>query len=583
MAVSCCAAIGIRRERNTEVIAMNAFRSKDDMYHPEHVALSLSPASLQSSPIAIRRPFSSSRNELRTVTEEVTKLSTSPQRLLFERTEPVPKHPLRPSQPCREPATDGILTRMRPILTRSTAVSSKSDSSLAKAYMNPRSRDRHLPLKSCIKKRAKSDTFTSLDGSRWNTEDHDSKTLCRIKTVDFGGSGSKPCPQVSSTVIMPKSLHQASKHDVKTLSRPTGKRRRAASNSLLCPNTIRIIKSSVADPAITRTDVHVVAITPSWDAHDITNEEEPDTATPTMQVIETKNSSYEVIWDDVPLEQKVRGRGRRSSSASHSLEMVSPSARRGLERVNSKLTGWFGSWNSASDSFKPTIVVFPDDDGRTTGFDCAAEDREDLPLLAPPNSQVTSTTSSCHPSRPASVPLNGVVSGGDVSRGDVMDETLPYVGQYLLQPSEQSLLVRNREIQRKGRWNRHSTKARHLSSLEETDTRFHDHRDSVTIAHARLIHSGYVSPKPFERQDSYEIAKKRKHIRSQAASVESAYSQPKESSIEALDLVTNNDSAKESLLAVKEHAAQALKNGKPASILRSPNYGTDQRHLRIVE
>ncbi|EUC50274.1 hypothetical protein COCMIDRAFT_68353, partial [Bipolaris oryzae ATCC 44560] len=570
---------GIRREQKTEVTALNAFRSKDDMYCPAHVALSLSPTSLKSSSPAIQWPFSSSRKELGAVTEEATKPSMSSQSLLPERVEPVPKHPPRPSQPCRKPATDGMLTTMRPILTRPTAVRSNSDPDLAKSYMNPRSRDRHLPLRSCIKKRAKSDTFTSLDGLRRNTGNHEAKALCRIKTVDFEGGGSKPSSQVSSTVSILKSLDQASKHDVKTLPRPTCKRRRAASNSLSCPNTIHATKSSVADPAITRTDVHVVAITPAWDAHDITNEEGPDPATPTMQVIETKTSSYEVIWDDVPLERKVRGRGRRSSSASHSLEMVSPSARRGLERVNSKLAGWFGSWNSASDSFKPTIVVFPDDDGRTTGFDCAAEDREDLPLLAPPNSQVTSTTSSCHPSRPASVPLNGVVSSGDVPRGDVMDETLLYVGQNLLQSSEHSLLVRSPEIQRKGRWNKHSTKTRHLSSLEETDTRFHGHGDSVTVAHARLTRSGNVSPKPFERQDSYEIAKKRKHIRNQAESVESGYSQPKESSIEALDLVTSNDTTKQSLLAVKAHAAQALKNGKLASILRSPNYSTDQRHL----
>lgn len=570
---------GTRREKRTEITALNAFQSKDDMHHPEHAAVSLSPTSLQPSPITIRWPLISSRNGLVIVAEEATKPFASSQSLLFERTEPVPKHPLRPSQPCRKPATDGMLTRMRPILTRSTAVRSNSDPDLAKAYMNPRSRDRHLPLKSCIKKRAKYDTITSLSGLRRNTEDHDSKALCHIKTVDFERSGSKPSSQVSSTVIIPKSLHQTSKHEAKPLSRPTNTRRRAASNYISCPNTIHTMKSSVADPAITRTDVHVVAITPSWDAHDITNEEGPDPATPTMQVIETKTSSCEVIWDDVPLEQKVRGRGRRSSSASHSLEMVSPSARRGLERVNFKLAGWLGSWNSASDSFKPTIVVFPDDDDRTTGFDCAADDKDDLPLLAPPNSQVTSTASSCHPSRPASVPLNGVVSSGDVSRGDAMDETSPYVGQNLLQPSEQSLLVRNPEIQRKGRWNKHPTKTRHLSSLEETDTRFHGHGDSVTVAYARFIRSGNVSPKPFERQNSYEIAKKRKNTRNQAASVESAYSQPKESSIEDLDVVTNNDTAKESLLAVKEHAAQALKKGKPASILRSPNYGTDQRHL----
>ncbi|EMD89008.1 hypothetical protein COCC4DRAFT_138175 [Bipolaris maydis ATCC 48331] len=543
---------GISRDQKTAVTALNAFRSKDGMYHPEHATASLSPTSLQPSPIAIQWPLSSSRNGLMTVAEEATKSSASSQSPLFERAEPVSKHSGR-SQPYPRPATDGMLTRIRPLLTRSTAVRSNSDPDLAKTYLNPRSRDRHLPLKSCMKKRAKSDTITSLGGIQRKTEDHDSKDLCRIKTVDFEGSGSKPSSHVSSTVVIPKSLHQTSNHDAKTLSRPTNTRRRSISNSPSCPKIIGTTKSSAADPAITRTDVHVVAITPSWDTPDIVNEEGSDPATPTMQVIETKTSSYEVIWDDVPLEQRVRGRGRRSSSASHSLEMASPSARRGLERVNSKLVRWFGSWNSASDCFKPTIVVFPDDDGRTTGFDCAADDKEDEPLLAPPNSQVTSTASSCHPSRPASVPLNGIVSTGDVLRGDDMDETFPDVGQNLLQPPEQSLPVRNPEIQHKGRWNKHPVKTRHLSSLEETDTRFHGHRDSVTIAHARLIRSGHVSPKPLKGQDSYEIAKKRKHMRNQAASIESAYSPPKASSIEALDLVTNHDTAKESKSTLHRH------------------------------
>ncbi|KAJ4382016.1 hypothetical protein N0V86_002342 [Didymella sp. IMI 355093] len=104
-----------------------------------------------------------------------------------------------------------------------------------------------------------------------------------------------------------------------------------------------------------------------------------------MQIVESGNGSYEVVWDDVPPEHSVRTQ-RRSSSANQALGAASAGTK-GLERVNTKLTEWSGTWNTSSDSFKPTIVVFPDDDGRRPHFECAIVDDEDIEIFAPPNSE----------------------------------------------------------------------------------------------------------------------------------------------------------------------------------------------------
>ncbi|KAF3036158.1 hypothetical protein E8E12_002931 [Didymella heteroderae] len=138
---------------------------------------------------------------------------------------------------------------------------------------------------------------------------------------------------------------------------------------------------------MTRTDVHVIAIAPSpsrfggLDTKRQGNFEETDAATPTVQIVESGNGSYEVV----PPEHSARTR-RRSSSASQALEAASTGTK-GLERVNTKLTEWSGTWNTPFDFFKPTIVVFPDDDVRRPQFECAIVDDEDIDIFAPPNSE----------------------------------------------------------------------------------------------------------------------------------------------------------------------------------------------------
>ena len=300
-----------------------------------------------------------------------------------------------------------------------------------------------------------------------------------------------------------------------------------------------------------------------------------------MQIIETKSGSYEVIWDDVPSEHNIRMRGRRSSSASHSLETVSPGARRGLERVNSKLAGWAGTWNSPSEGFKPTIVVFPDDDGRATSYDCDVEDEEEVSTLSvPPNSQMTSVTSSNHVSRPTSAPLTRTVSREEMSLRTALHEIKPQVSHDMLQPPEQSLVVPSHDAHPGCGKAKQAGMVRQLSNLEEADIRFCGHRDSVTIAHSRLVHSGKVSPELFERRDSVALARKRMHNRNHAARVQN---RSKRLSAEDLNHLMSGGIPEVRLPVVKARVRQALEKGESPSILRPPQEATDQRHIRIVE
>ncbi|RAR05089.1 hypothetical protein DDE82_004107 [Stemphylium lycopersici] len=551
----------VRNERLTATAALNAIRFKDDERHLDHSA----------HPNA-RWSIGSSQTVLRSASHDPTTSSTSLERQLGE--VPISSNELshRHGQLRRRPTVDDPLTRTRPVPTRSTPVRSSSNPNLAKAFANPRTREHELPLKPCIKNKAKSATTASPGGIVQDTTDVERRILRRVKTVDFEESGSRTSILLPRVDVTLESATDSPMHAAKTISVPTRNPGKAVKKSPSCPNTISIVKSSVADQAVTRTD----------NAQDVTNDDVPDPATPTMQIIETKSGSYEVIWDDVPSEYSIRMRDRRSSSASHSLETVSPGAGRGLERVNSKLAGWAGTWNSPSDCFRPTIVVFPDDDGRAKRYDCAVEDEdeEDLTLLVPPNSQMTSATSSNHVSRPTSAPLTRTVSREGISLRTALHETQPQVSHDMLQPPEQSLVVPSPDIQLGGGKAKQAIMVRQLSNLEEADMRFCRHRDSVTIAHSRLVHSGKVSPEPFERRDSVAIARKRMHNRNQAERVQN---RTKRLSAEDLNHLMSGGIPEVTLPAIKARARQALEKGESPLIRRPSQGATDQRHIRIVE
>ena len=457
---------------------------------------------------------------------------------------------------------------------------SSSEPDPARALANPRTRPYNMTLKPCIKKKAKSTTTTPPGELQQNTVSLEPKFLRRVKTVDFEETGSKPSLSLPQVINTPVSSAKPI-YDCGDSARFANNQTETVKRCPSYPNTTSTAKGTVAEPATTRTDVHVIAITPSWNAGDLANDDGADPATPTMQIVETKSGSYEVVWNDVPHEHTIRTRGRRSSSASHALEGIDPSARRGLERVNSKLAGWSGTWNSPSDSFRPTIVVFPDDDGRAVRYDCTVDDEGDPTAVVPPNSLMTSGAPSRIPSRPVSVPTTRTVSCEEISLRDALQETPPHSPRAGSPPLKQSLVVPSIEI--RGRKTKPSAVVRNLSNLDEADTKFRDHRDSVTIAHARLVHSGSVSPELFAHRSSVSLKKKRMHARNHAASAARTVSRQKEVSAEALGLFADEDISAVTLPIVIEHATQAPGSSSSASIPQPPQQAANKRHIRIVE
>lgn len=457
-----------------------------------------------------------------------------------------------------------------------SSIRPNSDPDLREAHEESKEKsDRNMPLKLCSKQKAKSASTTppsrSLTGSKSSLE---TQKLRRMKTVDFEEAISTPVPsQVRNS---------------ETLRNHRSETEKPSKQGPLCLGMVDVARSSPACPAVTRTDVHVIAIAPTssrhsfWDSSPLRDDVETGPATPTMQIVESSNGSYEVIWDDVLPEDVARVR-RRSSSASQALEAISKTGTKGLERVNTKLTEWSGTWNAPSDPFKPTIVVFPDDDGRRPQAECAIVDDEDIKIFAPPNSGRVSAVHSRHPSRPVSAPMSRATSRDRISMNTLPKDTLT---ECFNTPTEQPLFVPDPDI-----WSGHLAAARRkigmpnperkLSNIEEADMKFRNHRDSVTIAHSRLIQSGGVRPELFAHRDSVSIARKRMHAKNYATSAPRHVRRPDTRS-EPGHLLDDEAASIPSLPIVKAHAAEALKNNNPASILR-PSDPIGPRHIQIEE
>lgn len=511
-----------------------------------------------------QRASSSSQTNLRSRYHDPDITSTPLRQELTAQTRPIGQRPPQASRIVASPSPGLKLENSEPIYIRQR---SSSDPDLHRSAEQAGKQR----LKPCMKK-SKS-TPSTPPGELQVQVDVEKKTLRRVKTVDFQAVASEAPPPVTEEMVR-RSARQAN-----SLVRHVGLMKKNQGKTA-CPGTT--IKSSLADPAMTRTAVHVIAISPSWKLDEVP-EDSQDPATPTMQIVESGSRRYEVIWDDVPAEHKVRLRQRRSS-ASHSLEAISSPATRGLQRVNTKLTDWSGSWNSPSDLFKPTIVVFPDDDGsHKPQYDCSVDDDEDLVVIAPPNSRMTSAGPSRLPSRPASAPMTRVASQEDIKLDHAAQEKLlQNVPDWTL-PSEQ-LVVPDPDGSRLGssRSLRQSGALRKLSNIEEADLKFRGHRDSVTIAHSRLLQSGGVSPELFARRDSVSMAKKRMHFRNHATPGARDFHRSDDVISPPLIMLEDDAASIVSLSEVKEHAAEALRNNALASILQAQQ-APSQRHIRIVE
>jgi hypothetical protein len=245
--------------------------------------------------------------------------------------------------------------------------------------------------------------------------------------------------------------------------------------------------------------------------------EDADPAIRTMQIGESNNGDHEVIWDDVPTEHSARTR-RRSSSASQVLEAVGLTATRGLERVNTKLTEWSDTWKTSSDSFKPTIVVYPDDDDRRPQFKCTIMDGEDIEMFAPPNSERVSPIHSRHHSRPISAQMSrAAFQDGSSTAASAQETSL----EEPIYNTDQPLVVPDPDA-----WSAHLVTARRkpgafspkrkLSNIEEADVKFRNLPGFVAVAHSRLTHSE-VRPELFAHRDSLLMAKQRMPARNHAA------------------------------------------------------------------
>lgn len=462
----------------------------------------------------------------------------------------------------------------RTTFERSSSLRRNSESDLRKACGLSSNPDIHKLLKTCLQQKAKSASTTLPNGCATGTTSlPENQELRRAKTVDFEDARSK---SVSSRMRIPSRAREY----------PRSRSGRILKQIPSCPGTAELTRRSPASPAVTRTDVHVIAIAPTWSkfaARDPSHpkDEEADPATPTMQIVESSNGIYEVIWDNVPAEQNASV--RRHSSSAQALEAIGSTATKGLERVNTKLTEWSGTWNTPSESFKPTIVVFPDDDGCGPQFECAIVNDEGIETFAPPNSERVSAVNSRHPSRPVSAPMSRAASGDGLSVTGISQDNIRVNPNVM---KEQTLIVPDPDA-----WSTHLAAARQnlgspsserkLSNIDEADMKFRNHRDSFTMAHSRLICSGGVRPELFAHRDSVSIAKKRMHAQNHASSVRKDAHRP-ESQSESGNSQSDCTSGNPPLPIVKAHAAEALKKGTPASILRSPASSTIQ-HVRIQE
>ncbi|KAF2644788.1 hypothetical protein P280DRAFT_466062 [Massarina eburnea CBS 473.64] len=362
------------------------------------------------------------------------------------------------------------------------------------------------------------------------------------------------------------------------LQRKRGQRTQTVRRLPFCSNPS--FKSTVADPAVTRTDVHVVAIAPCWNWEDGVDEGGIDAATPTMQMVESKSGCFEVVWDDVPIETDGRVR-RRSSSASQALHTIGSTASRGLERVNSKLTEW---------TFGNRVVVFPDDDSCNDPSTYSLDSEEKAAVVPPPNSERTSAAQSRLPSRSTSVRQSRSVSNDDSNPKVVSPEdpdswhkkvTSPEVVVTLAVPDPESLPP---SLTSNGQRTSQAATLRRLSNIEDSEMKFRGHRDSVTLAHNRVPRTGGVSPELFMHRDSVSMAKKRMHARNHAVS--EARIIPRRAPASAEPFLPDQDCSESIDMplppTVKEHATEALHSSISASMLRPQPTGS-KRHIRIVE
>ncbi|KAF2006921.1 hypothetical protein P154DRAFT_558868 [Amniculicola lignicola CBS 123094] len=453
----------------------------------------------------------------------------------------------------------------------------------------PKGELRPVPLKTCLKQKSKSAAttppFITGDDTEHTTGISPFGSLRRVKTVEFEREANRtllylPPLQVwtaedhSEVDVNPEESELRTTNHTK--SRPkTFKRMRS------CPGPKT--KSSTADPAITKTDVHVIAVAPSLSMDDIPDEDPIETTIPTMQIVESRSGCYEVVWDNVPPEHDIRER-RRGSTASLALQNVGSGGAKGLERVNTRLTEWTQGKDSPTDIFKPQIVVFPDSDGRSRNLDPSYDDDE-FTIFAPPNTTHPSANQSTHPYRSESVRLSTSSSHDDTNSqhsGDSpMTEKPDSVHSSLVLPDPGAATKRPGYLIGASRGVRKPPQDRRLSNVDESDMKFRGHRDSVTLLRSRMVTSSGISLELFMHRDSVSMAKKRMYARNHAVS--SAREIPKKVGL-GLEFVAPFGSGTKSAPTTPREEERGMGFGEgmegERGVARQNNM---QQHIRIVE
>lgn len=467
-------------------------------------------------------------------------------------------------------------------------VRSKSDPvSIRQGPHKPHKSETNFSLKSSMKQKSKSAAATPSSGTATDTSTpSDGQQLRRTKTVDFEENASKsilpPLPALQSWV---SELTDATETGLRRSGSWVAKENRHKPDtpkrtaSCLGPE----VKSRLADPALTRTDVHVVAITPRWSADDLEDDGNMETTTPTMQIVESRNGCYEIIWDDVPAEYDIRLR-LRSSAASQALQTVGSTATQGLECVNSKLTEWTGDRGSQPEPFRPKNVVFPDDDSRSLQLKCREYNDEDVVMPVPPNSAKTSAAPS-HASSHATSSRPSRTASHDGAHPKLVMEKLRLLGDddagtqvevpTLVVPDPEAPLLVPTGVFRKMK---QPPAMRRLSNMEESDMKFRNHRDSLTLARSRIFNAGGVSPELFRHRDSIAMAKRRMHARNHAISGAREIHDTSGSAVNG----TKQSSQLQTPSTIKQAAANALKRKGSAPMLL-PQPTVVPQHIRIIE
>ncbi len=449
------------------------------------------------------------------------------------------------------------------------------------------SRKSRKPLKPCMKHKAKSAANTPPNGPRENIST-DFRSLRSAKVVDFDKS--KSDSRNSSPGRVPYRMVEVSlNRSCSNYPRIPGSTKSIQRRSRH-PGVLSSIKGRPAGPAITRTEVHVVAVPFSWDEENTQGDMNPPT--PTMQIVESRDGCFEVIWDDIPTETHIGCSGRRAST-SYTISSNSSAAQQRLERVNAKLTDWFVRWNQLSNSyFKPTVVVFPDDDHDASQHDYIVQDDDEaLGGFAPPNSQVTSPFSSRLPSKQVSAATTREPSREDFIPDSAVKEAMQQNERHRSW-SRQQYLVAPGLYRRPGgrigasrRMRLPST--RKLSNLEAGDQHFQGHRDSLAVARSQIVPTGKgISPALIAHHDSIALAKKRLNAahRAREEAERKAGNNDMEPEIDQSWKDNDNDDGSPAPREkVKQSTSEASeKNDLSSPILQASPQMSSQRRIRIA-